>query len=495
MKEQTDIHTESYSCTQPDKWKNTPGFDASDELIEEYLAHLSECKYHSEQESLSKSLLALLMTEAYSESRVELEQTQLNHVEEVERIVEVLPPVVKMSESKSSYHSVNLHPFADSGTRISVVGVGGGGGNAVNGMIDRGFEKVDFITINCDVQALARTKAPTKIQVGKTLTRGLGAGADPSIGHRAVEEDIEDVGRAIQGSDMVFLAAGMGGGTGTGGSPLVANLAKNLGALVVGVVTTPFRCEGKRRAAQAQEGIEELKKHVDSLIVVPNQKLLDLIDRHTPLLEAFDLANELLYNATRGISELITVPGLINVDFADVRTVMRGMGDALMGSGIASGENRATEAAHAAISSPLLDRVSIAGAQGILINVTGGKNMSLVEVDEATSVIHDAAGDDANVILGTVIDDDMKDEIMVTIIATGFNTKRTVSKQSLKPLSKLIDRIPSGPGDLQKFEEPTFLRRAIEISFQGQRDPGKGEEKSEKADPEKPEFVRKKTDD
>ena len=327
---------------------------------------------------------------------------------------------------------IELDTLADRGAKIRVVGVGGGGGNAVNSMIDKGLVGVDFIAINTDVQALERNKASQKIQVGKTLTRGLGAGADPTIGHRAVEEDREEIARALTGSDMVFVTAGMGGGTGTGGGPIVANIAKSLGALVVGIVTRPFNSEGKRRTGQAEDGIEELKKQVDTLIVIPNQKLLDVIDRHTPLMEAFDLANEVLHNATRGISELITVPGLINVDFADVRTVMREMGDALMGSGVASGENRATEAAHAAISSPLLDGVSIAGAQGILINVTGGKNMSLVEVDEATSVIHDAAGDDANVILGTVVDENMKDEIMVTVIATGFNKKAVAAKQPPK---------------------------------------------------------------
>ncbi|HTY37357.1 MAG TPA: cell division protein FtsZ [Bacteroidota bacterium] len=386
---------------------------------------------------------------------------------------------------------IELDTLADRGAKIRVVGVGGGGGNAVNSMIDKGLVGVDFIAVNTDSQALERNKASQKIQVGKNLTRGLGAGADPTIGHRAVEEDREEIARALNGSDMVFVTAGMGGGTGTGGGPIVANIAKSLGALVVGIVTKPFNSEGKRRIGQAEDGIEELKKQVDTLIVIPNQKLLDIIDRHTPLMEAFDLANEVLHNATRGISELITVPGLINVDFADVRTVMREMGDALMGSGVATGENRATEAAHAAISSPLLDGVSIAGAQGILINVTGGKNMSLVEVDEATSVIHDAAGDDANVILGTVVDENMKDEIMVTVIATGFNKKAVAAKQPPKAATKLIDRIPSGPGDLQKFEEPTFLRRGIDISIQSQRETEKGDEKIDKADPEKPAFLRK----
>src|SRR5512135_846572 len=313
------------------------------------------------------------------------------------------------------------------GAKIRVVGVGGGGGNALNSMIDKGLVGVDFVAVNTDLQALERSNAQQKIQIGTNLTRGLGAGADPAVGFRAVEEDREEIARALGGCDMVFITAGMGGGTGTGGGPIVANIAKSLGALVVGIVTKPFNSEGKRRSGQAEEGIDELKKQVDTLIVIPNQKLLDVIDRHTPLLEAFELANEVLHNATRGISELITVPGLINVDFADVRTVMREMGDALTGSGIATGENRAVEAAHAAISSPLLDDVSISGAQGVLVNITGGEQMSLVEIDEATEIIHEAAGEDANVILGAVVDKDMTDEIMVTVIATGFNRRGMVS--------------------------------------------------------------------
>ncbi|MEX2089184.1 MAG: cell division protein FtsZ, partial [Bacteroidota bacterium] len=344
---------------------------------------------------------------------------------------------------------IELDTLANRGAKIRVVGVGGGGTNAVNSMIDKGLIGVDFIAINTDLQALERNQAPNKIQVGKNLTRGLGAGADPSIGHRAVEEDRDEIARMIAGSDMVFVTAGMGGGTGTGGAPMVASIAKSMGALVVGIVTKPFNSEGKKRAAQADLGIEEMKKQVDTLIAIPNQKLLDIIDRTTPLIEAFELANQVLYNATRGISELITVPGLINVDFADVRTIMREMGDALMGSGIAKGDNRAIEAANQAISSPLLDGVSIAGAQGILVNITGGRNMTLVEVDEATSIIHDAAGDDANVILGTVVDENLTDEIMVTVIATGFNKKATGVKAPPRPASKLIDRIPSGPTDLQ----------------------------------------------
>jgi cell division protein FtsZ len=331
------------------------------------------------------------------------------------------------------------------GAKIRVIGVGGGGGNAVNSMINKGLSGVDFVTINTDMQALERNKAESKIQVGKNLTRGLGAGSDPSVGFRAVEEDREEIAQAISGCDMVFITAGMGGGTGTGGAPLVANIAKSVGALVVGIVTKPFNSEGKKRGVQAEQGIEELKKNVDTLIVIPNQKLLDLIDRRTPIIEAFEIANQVLYNATRGISEVITVPGYINVDFADVRTIMKEMGDALMGTGMATGDNRATEAAQMAISSPLLEGVSIAGAQGILINITGGKELSLTEVDEATKVIHEAAGEEANVILGTVIDENMTEEIMVTVIATGFNKRAAAVQRPAKPAAKLIDHVPVGP--------------------------------------------------
>lgn len=385
---------------------------------------------------------------------------------------------------------IELDNSFDRGAKIRVVGVGGGGGNAINSMIDKGLAGVDFVAINCDLQALERNKATHKIQIGKNLTRGLGAGADPTVGLRAVEEDREEIARALTGCDMVFVTAGMGGGTGTGGAPIVANIAKSVGALVVGIVTKPFHSEGKRRAAQAEAGIDEMKKQVDTLIVIPNQKLLDIIDRRTPLLEAFDLANQVLHNATRGISEVITVPGLINVDFADVRTIMREMGDALMGTGVATGDNRAVEAANAAISSPLLEGVSIAGAQGILVNITGGKDLSLVEVDEATSIIHEAAGDEANVILGTVIDENLKDEVMVTVIATGFN-KKALAQKPVKPTTKLIDRVPSGPSDLQKFDEPSFVRRGIELPFNAVKDSSEEKEKIDKSDPDKPAFLRK----
>ena len=388
---------------------------------------------------------------------------------------------------------IELDNGLDRGAKIRVVGVGGGGGNAINSMIDRGLHGVDFFAINTDLQALERNLASNKIQIGKNLTRGLGAGADPSIGHRAAEEDRDEITRALSGSDMVFITAGMGGGTGTGGAPMVANIAKSLGALVVGIVTRPFNCEGKKRAAQAETGLEELKKQVDTLIVIPNQKLLSIVDRNTPLKEAFDIANQVLYGATRGISELITVPGLINVDFADVRTVMREMGDAVMGSGIATGENRAVEAAHLAISSPLLEDVSISGAQGVLVNITGGANMTLVEVDEATEIIREAAGEDANVILGAVIDWNVENEVMVTVIATGFNRRGGSPSVARMPrAAKSVEKIPSGLSELQKYDEPAYVRRGVDISVPAYRtEQESNREKIDKSDPEKPAFLRK----
>jgi cell division protein FtsZ len=389
---------------------------------------------------------------------------------------------------------IELDVTRHNGAHIRVVGVGGGGGNAVNSMIEKGLQGVEFIAINSDLQALERNGAKHKIQVGKNLTRGLGAGADPQIGHRAVEEDRDEIAQTLDGADMVFITAGMGGGTGTGGAPIVANIAKTVGALVVGIVTKPFNCEGKRRSAQAEMGLEELKKHVDTLIVIPNQKLLSIVERNTSLIDAFNVANDVLYNATRGISELITVPGLINVDFADVRTVMREMGDALMGTGVCKGESRAIEAAQSAISSPLLEGVSISGAQGVLVNVTGGKSMTLVEVDEATNVIYEAAGDDANIILGAVVDDRLDEEVMVTVIATGFNRKPVA--RTAKP-SKILDHIPSGVQDLKRLDEPAYLRRGIDLSVSHYRNSeernerDKEKEKIDKQNPDKPAFLRK----
>ncbi|MBS1904484.1 MAG: cell division protein FtsZ [Bacteroidetes bacterium] len=326
---------------------------------------------------------------------------------------------------------IELDTREEYGARIKVVGIGGGGSNAVNAMIDRGLVGVEFCVFNTDMQALQASAAALKLQIGRNLTRGLGAGANPDIGRRAVDEDREEIAEMLRGSDMVFVTAGMGGGTGTGGAARVAQIAKENGALVVGIVTRPFFFEGKRRLNQAEDGIQELRKNVDTLIVIPNQKLLALVTEGTSLLDGFEIANQVLYNATRGISELITRHGHINVDFADVRTVMTDMGDAIMGAGVASGAHRAAVAAESAISSPLLEGVSIQGAQGVLVNITGGRSMTLLEVSEATQIIHDSAGDDANIIFGAVLDETMDDEIMVTVIATGFNNKPTFTGLSV----------------------------------------------------------------
>ncbi|MGB5074328.1 MAG: cell division protein FtsZ [Bacteroidota bacterium] len=383
----------------------------------------------------------------------------------------------------------------DSRAKIRVVGVGGGGGNAVEDMINRGIDNVEFITVNTDAQALDRSGATYKIQAGKNLTRGLGAGADPSVGYRAVEEDKEELATVLAGSDMVFVTAGMGGGTGTGGGPVVANLAKGTGALVVGIVTKPFHFEGKRRMAQAEEGIEELRKHVDTLIVIPNQKLLSLVDKGTPLSEAFMLANEVLYNATRGIAEIIAVPGLVNVDFADVRTIMRDMGDALMGSGVAEGENRSVEAAHNAISSPLLDGISIAGAQGVLVNITGGSDLSLAEIDEAVSIITEAAGEDANVIFGSVIDPTLEGKLVVTVIATGFNRARgRGANRPAAPQQRQQARashIPTGIHEIRELDEPTFIRKGLTLASTQDMDEDTTGQRIEKSNPDRPAFLRK----
>ncbi len=307
--------------------------------------------------------------------------------------------------------------------RIKVIGVGGGGGNAINTMIAAKLTGVDFIVANTDAQALEANRASVKLQLGEKITKGLGAGANPEVGRRAALEDEERIREILSGSDMIFLTAGMGGGTGTGGAPIIARLAREVGALTVGVVTKPFVFEGKKRMRQAEEGIQELKESVDTLIVIPNQRLLSIAAKTTTILEAFQKADDILFQAVRGISDLIVTPGLINLDFADVRTVMAEMGMALMGAASASGENRAVEAAQKAISSPLLEDISIQGARGVLINITGGPDLGLHEVNEASTMIQEEAHDDANIIFGAVIDDNMKDEIRITVIATGFGVK------------------------------------------------------------------------
>jgi cell division protein FtsZ len=303
---------------------------------------------------------------------------------------------------------------------IRVIGVGGAGGNAINRMIEGGLSGCEFIAANTDLQALGASTAPVRLQIGTTVTRGLGSGGNPEIGRRAVEESRDLIAESLEGSDMVFVTAGMGGGTGTGSAPIVAEVAKELGALTVGVVTKPFEFEGRHRGRQAREGLASLKEHVDTLIVIPNQRLLSIVQKDTTLREAFRLADEVLFQATRGISDLIAVPGLVNLDFADVRTVMSKMGDALMGTGTAVGENRAAEAARQAVTSPLLEEVSISGAKGVLVNITGGEDLTLMDVNDATSVIYEAAGEEANLFFGAVIDPNISGEILVTVIATGI---------------------------------------------------------------------------
>ena len=322
-----------------------------------------------------------------------------------------------MSETK---HKFNFADDFIGYANIKVVGVGGGGGNAVNRMIASGLKGVEFIAVNTDQQVLDQNLADTKIQIGREVTNGLGAGAEPTVGKRAMEESREAVAAAIGHPNMVFITAGMGGGTGTGGAPVLAEIAKAAGALTVAIVTRPFRFEGNKRIQRAKQGLAELKSKVDTLITIPNERLLKIVDKRTKLTEAFALADEILHQATKGISDLITIPGLINCDFADVRTVMSEMGNAIMGTGFGQGEEKAIDAARQAISSPLLEDISICGAKGVLINITGGEDMTLFDVNTATSLIYEEAGSDANIIFGAVIDPDMDNEMRATVIATGI---------------------------------------------------------------------------
>lgn len=334
------------------------------------------------------------------------------------------------------------------GARIKVVGVGGGGGNAVNTMIDSGLTGVEFISANTDVQVLSENLAPVRLQIGQSLTRGLGAGADPEKGRSAASEDHGRIADALKGADMVFVTCGLGGGTGTGASPVVAKIAREMGALTVGVVTKPFGFEGKRRSRIAEDGLEALRREVDTLIVVPNDRLLMISDGNTTMLDAFRHADAVLVQAVQGISELITVGGYINVDFADVKSVMSGMGMALMGTGCASGEDRMLRAAEAAIASPLLDDVTIDGATGVLVNVTGGLNLGIQEIQSALSLIQDSAHPDANIIFGTVLDESADEEVKVTVIATGFD--------------RTADGLPTPDGrDFDEFQSPRRHRRQL----------------------------------
>lgn len=319
--------------------------------------------------------------------------------------------------SRLKFHLVEEHL----GAKIKVIGLGGGGGSAVNRMIESGIQGVEFIAVNTDVQALESNRARTKIQIGGQLTKGLGSGGRPEVGKQAAMEDTERLLEVLQGADMVFLTTGLGGGTGTGSTPIIANLATELDILVIAIVTLPFEFEGRVRARQAEEGLQELKSAVDTVIAIPNERLLKTVNLHTSIQDAFRLADDILRQAAQGISDLITKPGLINLDFADVKSVMKGMGVAFMGTGLASGENRAVDAAQKAISSPLLVDTSIEGAHGVLINITGGKDMTLHEVSTASQLIHGLADPDANIIFGTVIDESLKETVKVTVIATGFD--------------------------------------------------------------------------
>lgn len=319
---------------------------------------------------------------------------------------------------------IELDNSSPEGAKIRVVGVGGGGGNAVNNMINRGLTGVDFIAANTDKQALEHNLAQVKVQIGKESTRGLGAGANPEIGKKSLEESSEEIKDIIKGTDMIFITGGMGGGTGTGAAPALAKISQEMGSLVVAIVTRPFIWEGKKRATVAENGIQELRDYVDALIVIPNQRLLEIIDKNTSFGEAFQKVDEVLYNATRGISDIISNHGVVNVDFADVKTIMKGMGDALMGIGSATGDNRAAEATEKALNSPLLDGISVKGAQGVLVNITGGQDLAMQEVAEVVSIVENETGSDVNLIHGVVYNPEQTDELMVTVVATGFNSEQ-----------------------------------------------------------------------
>src|SRR5215470_9886401 len=340
---------------------------------------------------------------------------------------------------------------AHTGARIKVIGVGGGGSNAVNRMVQVGLEGVEFIVANTDVQALKVSPAPCKLQIGGKLTKGLGAGADPNVGRQAALEDTEAILSALDGADMIFVTTGLGGGTGTGAAPVIASLASELGALTIAVVTKPFAFEGKKRQVQAERGLEALKDCVDTIITIPNQRLLSIIDRATPLTEAFATADDVLRQAIQGISDLILVPGLINLDFADVRTIMSGMGLAMMETGVAEGPDRAMEAARKAISSPLLEGTSVNGSRGVTINVTGGPDLSLVEVSEASLIVQEAADEDANIIFGAVVDPGLKGKVKITVIATGFG-----HHSAARPIGPPA----ATPVDLSAYVEPRLRAEA-----------------------------------
>jgi cell division protein FtsZ len=348
---------------------------------------------------------------------------------------------------KSSRLRLQLDPEPSAAAKIKVIGVGGGGSNAVNRMVRAGFEGVEFMVANTDVQALQTNAALVRLQIGHKLTKGLGAGADPNVGRQAALEDTDAIIQALDGADMIFVTTGLGGGTGTGAAPVIASLASELGALTIAVVTKPFKFEGKKRQLQAERGLEALRECVDTIITIPNERLLSIIDRTTSLTDAFATADDVLRQAIQGISDLILVPGLINLDFADVKTIMAGMGLAMMGTGVAEGPDRAIEAARRAISSPLLEGASVNGARGVIINVTGGSDLSLIEVSEASSIVQEAAHEDANIIFGAVVDPTLKGKVKITVIATGFDSQAASSAAHT-------------PVDMSQYAEPGGRARA-----------------------------------
>ncbi|CUS34799.1 cell division protein FtsZ [Candidatus Nitrospira nitrificans] len=386
--------------------------------------------------------------------------------------------------------------------RIKVIGIGGAGCNAINTMITSGLARVDFIAGNTDLQALDRSLAPYKIQLGPERTRGLGAGAKPEIGRDAALESKEHIRECLEGADMVFVTAGMGGGTGTGAAPIVASIAREMGILTVGVVTKPFQYEGQRRHKHAEEGIRDLRRHVDTLLVIPNQRLLGIVDKSTPLLEAFKVADDVLRQAIQGIADVITTTGHVNVDFADVRTVMSHTGRAVMGMGVSYGPNRAIEAAQKAMCSPLLEEGSVEGARGVLLNITGGPSMSLHEIEEAASIIQQTADPEANIIVGQVINPDMGEELIITVIATGFEreedssavtmgTDRGASRPAKPVPSALAGMGASLAGDrpIKDLDRPTFLRRMNDVRESMDRAVMTAEDEWDV-----PTFLRKQTD-
>jgi cell division protein FtsZ len=399
--------------------------------------------------------------------------------------------------------------------KIKVLGIGGGGGNAVNRMIDSKMGGIEFIATNTDMQALRKCRAPVKLQLGMNLTRGLGAGGDPEIGRQAALEDTDRVLEMLEGSDMVFITAGLGGGTGTGAAPIAASLAAEIGALTVAVVTKPFTFEGRKRMEQAERGIEQLRGAVDTLITIPNERLLGFVERGTPLSEAFRIADDVLRQAVQGISDLITVPGEVNVDFADVKSVMTGMGMALMGTGVAKGENRAIEAAQRAISSPLLEETSIEGARGVLLNISGGRDLALHEVAEAAKVIAEAVDTDANIISGMVVDENLEEEMKVTVIATGFNAKDSEARMTgeffdrpilaEQPLTEFtpvqaqpqpatqVQPAPTGSESEEQSEEIPFYRKVL-AHARGEDPGGYGPNWSNVDDFDIPTVLRKQMD-